>query len=364
MTARLLYRGPGERSRTGFLLNAVKRAYGSTGFSYVVPHGDSARARTILHRLGVNATDFTAVQVMDGRVSRAVSTMRALRRVGDRDEPMVAVGFTSIAYGRVAAKGALVWCVNGIPEERLLEQGRIRDRIYVDAAWRTARAGRRPDLVVAVSQAMADVITERCGSMRTFVAPNCVDLEIFRAPAQASRRYLTYLGWGAPWQNLDQLARVWGLLARRRPDLRFRVVSKDDRTRVLGREVGDQAIEFRRGNDSATIAALLYEASVGFILRRPGLVNRVAFPTKFGEYVAAGVPVVATDLDWDLTRIIRETGCGVVVSSSDSDERVADEILRLLDRASDPRLSSGCEMAAKSLDRARWELELAEALPR
>src|SRR5687768_7842933 len=102
MTARVLYRGPGERSRTAFLLNAVQRAYGSTSFSYVAPHGDTRRARTILHRLGVNGRD-VPVEVMDGRVSHAVSAMRAVRRMGEPGAPTVAVGFTSIAYGRVGA---------------------------------------------------------------------------------------------------------------------------------------------------------------------------------------------------------------------------------------------------------------------
>lgn len=268
------------------------------------------------------------------------------------------MGYTSIWYGRAAARGPLTWCVSGIPEERLLYDDSMKSRAAVNAMWRAVDVVRKPELVVTVSNPMSALVQRRLGDVSCFAAPTCPDRELFRPRKERERRYLTYLGTGAPWQGLSQLAGVWAEIARRRPETRFRVISRDERTRVLGEGVPPESIEFTPAQGPREVAELLWEASAGFIIRSPHVVNDVSYPTKFGEYVAAGVPVVATDLEWDLSQVIRDTGCGVLVPV-DANGDAADAVLSLHSGA----LPQACEQAADRLDRRKWVRELADALP-
>ena len=80
--------------------------------------------------------------------------------------------------------------------------------------------------------------------------------------------------------------------------------------------------------DHGEIAALLAAARVAWIpLQRHGNYDR-AVPTKLVEAMAAGRPVVASDLPL-MASIVRRTGCGIVVTADDP-EAHADAITRLL----------------------------------
>jgi glycosyltransferase involved in cell wall biosynthesis len=77
------------------------------------------------------------------------------------------------------------------------------------------------------------------------------------------------------------------------------------------------------------IPELLTRARVGVIPLRPIPNYRVAYPAKLFEYLAAGLPVVATDVP--LWRALLQThGCGVCVPA-DSPRRLAEAITAILD---------------------------------
>src|SRR5262245_35509625 len=103
----VLYRGPLERSRLGFLLQATKRAYGEVQLVWLVPPQLSLATadrhpgfQEFLAREGVEA-----VALLDGRMIHAVTTIRAARRVVARSAPLVCVGFSALPYGRALSAG-------------------------------------------------------------------------------------------------------------------------------------------------------------------------------------------------------------------------------------------------------------------
>ena len=74
--------------------------------------------------------------------------------------------------------------------------------------------------------------------------------------------------------------------------------------------------------------ALYARAAIGLLLLHPLSHYMNSYPTKLFEYMAAGLPVIASD--FPLWRpIFEETGCGVLVDSSDV-QAVADAIVSLL----------------------------------
>jgi glycosyltransferase involved in cell wall biosynthesis len=105
-------------------------------------------------------------------------------------------------------------------------------------------------------------------------------------------------------------------------------------------------------HDSVPLERLLgytAEADVGVSLLGGDCENhRLALPNKVFEYVAAGVPVLASALP-ELDRVIREYGIGWTVDSSDPAD-IARGLAEALRRRDDPELGSNLERAARRLN--------------
>lgn len=75
-------------------------------------------------------------------------------------------------------------------------------------------------------------------------------------------------------------------------------------------------IDWRGVQDRASIARLLTESGVGLCVLHPAPNYLDALPIKLFEYMAAGVPVIASDLP-ATRRIVEESGCGRIVPPGD-----------------------------------------------
>jgi glycosyltransferase involved in cell wall biosynthesis len=78
-----------------------------------------------------------------------------------------------------------------------------------------------------------------------------------------------------------------------------------------------EGAEWRGRLDRAGVARLLAESSVGICLLHPEPNYLHALPTKLFEYMAAGLPVIASDLPVS-REIVEQAGCGIVVAHGDS----------------------------------------------
>lgn len=306
----------------------------------------------------------TARHELDGRRRGLPSALRQLRR-GEAhiDGPVLAVGFSALPYAWSLRRRPLIWCLQGIPEERLMHRDSPADRFAIQARWRGMRLGPRPDAVLVVSDGMRKLLHRRMPGVPCISAPSTTIVSTFEPPSATRRRLLTYLGSGAPWQHLDLLADVWREVHRLDPSTRFLAVTRDERAAVLGHGLPPGVFEMVTAHEPEEVARWLWETELGFIVRRPHLVNSVASPTKFAEFVAAGVPVVVTDIGWDIADIVRETGCGVLVDGEASPHSIARDVVgyRRAHLGTDA-VAQGCHKAAARVDRATWIDRLAADL--
>jgi hypothetical protein len=356
----VVYRGPFQGRRITFLLDTLEQIGSTQRFFWLNPDRRWRDGSAFLPDFAVARSGLEVAVALDGRPQGLPSALRVL---ADRRRPraslVLAIGFTSLPFARAVRARRLVWCVNGIPEERLLHNDATSQRLAVEATWRAATVGRTPDATVTVSEPMAALVRDRVGHMPTFVAPTAVDRSTFQL-RPAGPGALTYIGSGAPWQDLPLLAEIWSAVHRLDAGLRFRVVSRDDRTEVLRRALPAGVVESVSADHPAAVAEQLRDTQLGFIVRRPHLVNTVSYPTKFGEYVASGVGVVTTDIGWDIGSLVRTTGCGLVLDVAEPPTRLAEHIVGFLASpgARSDSLTDACDAAASALDRTGYVKEL------
>jgi glycosyltransferase involved in cell wall biosynthesis len=363
-TIDIVYRGPFQGRRVRFVLDALDALGSPQRLFWLNPDPTDGGAAKSFTDFADGRPAVSRAMELDGRARALPATVRALRdATRERSALVVALGFTSLYTARLVRGEQLLWCINGIPEERLLYHDTLRHRVTVNSLWAAARVGRRPETVLTVSRPMADLVRNRIGDTRLLVVPTVVDRAVFRPRPDGPGR-MTYMGSGAPWQDLPLLADVWACLHALDPELRFKVITKDPRADILRRGLPADVIEYAEARGPDAVADALRESELGFVVRRPHLVNEVSYPTKFGEYVASGVGVVTTDIGWDIGDLVRSTGCGVLLDVTESPEHMAARIAEAVTatRMAPGPLVEACDQAASMLDRERWVKELGTTL--
>lgn len=103
------------------------------------------------------------------------------------------------------------------------------------------------------------------------------------------------------------------------------------------------------------VAPRMAQSSVGWLPLDPSVANAfLAWPIKLVEYMAAGVPVVASDLPIQ-AKVIDDADCGIVVDALNSDAHAKAMVKLLRNPAEIERLGANGKRAALSL--YTWEGE-------
>lgn len=181
----------------------------------------------------------------------------------------------------------------------------------------------RATIVVTVCESIADELRTRHGIDRPTVLRNVPDLAAMEPPAPTGRLHraavvaddrsiVLYQGGLTPHRGLGALVDAAPLLDR---DAVIVIMGSGPleselRQRVERRGLGDR-VRFVPAAPLAELLTFTADATVGVIPYEPvSLNNYYTTPNKMFEYMAASVPMVASDLP-ELNRHIRELGCGI-----------------------------------------------------
>lgn len=112
------------------------------------------------------------------------------------------------------------------------------------------------------------------------------------------------------------------------------------------------------------IGSFIGVADAGILLRKEHPVNYVSYPTKFGEYLAAGLPVITTPNVGDVTCLVKDLKLGIVLTPAD-DGVNENELLRLEEFMDDVRTNrekwfNYCRRIAK--EKLEWEMYIDELI--
>lgn len=356
-TINVFYRGPLERSRLGFLLELFFSLGLPVKLYWLLPHSKYYNPNHRVLEPFMEAYPEISYEVISAKFYELLSTRLKVSSIlqSSPESVTVCVGFTAPFFLPIEVAGPQIWCINGIPEESLLHRNTILKRWEVKLKWGILRRLFTPDLVITVSTQMNGYVSEKLKSVKTVAIPLCVDLERFAMRPKAERKFFTYSGSGAPWQNLPQLSELWGELYKQDSSIRFRVISRDPRAKILGQYLPEHAIEFVGTSNLDELANLMSEAEVCFLIRKDSLVNRVSFPTKLSEYLASGAWAVVSKLDWDASTYIERFQVGILVDPSLPVQKLASAILEQREQfAKDQNLEERLQLVVAGLGKSHW----------
>lgn len=214
--------------------------------------------------------------------------------------------------------------------------GRASERKQARLARRERRVWRAADGYVTITQALATELAATFGERRQIaVVPDGVrlpDRRQFDLPARRQPPVVGYAGHLYPWKGVDVLLRALAQI----PEARGLVVgglAGEPDLGALMREAGelglDDRVTFAGALDPARVAAALADADILVLPNPPTLVSaRYTSPLKLFEYLAAGRPIVASDLP-ALREVLVADESAVLVAPGDP-AALADGIRRVL----------------------------------
>ena len=296
---------------------------------YVLPPREIVAARM---GLKANSEQFNLFRWYNEYFLNTNSSLEiAIRLIGDFDFLVAADLFAlpSALSCRAHVNASVIYDAHEFWSEAYAEKGWVYD-FWESLEKAMARAA---DYCVTVSSPLANLMSKTLGvSFETLpnFEPRTVlgDMEWEGVRRQAWSRkndeiHFLFQGGLHPERPVDQLIRCWNLtdekamLFVRAPDWNYK-----DELVALARQTGllDKRIFFPPAVAESDLVMAAAEADVGIIPYDPevNLNYKFACPNKFSQYLAAGLPIMTTDLEF-ISGLVREYELGTVFNIRDPD---------------------------------------------
>jgi glycogen(starch) synthase len=179
--------------------------------------------------------------------------------------------------------------------------------------WRERRTegrlGSQAAVVVTVGEGVADVLRRRYGWQHVTVVRNTFEAVPGGPPPAPTGA--VYAGRLAPYRELEVIAK-----ASRSVSLPITLIGPSDPAWLTGFDPGNAVV--REPVNVDTVTAMLQEAGLALVTHGDNFDNlRLALPNKAFQAVAAGIPVVATDVG-ELGALVREHQLGELYPPGDA----------------------------------------------
>lgn len=280
--------------------------------------------------------------VLNLRVARrAVRHVVARHGIGVVHGQSHAAAAYALGAVRLSPAPRTVFDVHGADIAERLSDGRLvrGTSLYARALRRQKETWTRASERFVVSKELGEHIRTATGENVPYHVVPCVNtlnirtetLEDMRRRARQklgfteSNDVILYLGGASDWQQPKLLLKVFRELRNLNPAAQLLILSAEPeyfqtRIETFGIERNHCRILSVPHQEVSNIASA---ADLGVLIRQDHVINRVASPTKFAEYLNLGVPVLLTDAVADFSRIVRNNGIGIEIGCNDSPKQIA-----------------------------------------
>ncbi len=216
-----------------------------------------------------------------------------------------------------------LWPQGSAPYRAIYRFFKRREATWVSAA----------DAVVSLTHAGARVIrswqTPQAQARPLAVIPCSADFDHFTLVDEEQRRaaraalglpvtglVIGYLGALGTWYRLPEMIRLYALAREVQPEARLLVLTAEPRALVEAeatRQGLDPSAIIVRFAPRAEVPRLMAAADVGLNFIQASFSKQASSPTKLGELLAMGIPVLANAGVGDVAQILTDTGGGLVL---------------------------------------------------
>lgn len=281
--------------------------------------------------------------------------------------------FLAILVGKKIFKRKVWFDMHGVWADelvysRIIKKGGLRWQ-YV--CWMERFCIEHCDGLIVVSQSMKHYADKVCRRRRKNILgiPCCVDPNNFKHNLKIRKQMrlkhrlseklvVLYQGSLGAWHTGVEMVETFLKIKAKRTDAHFLVMtpSQEEMKTILRRyniSPQDYTLLFLLPEEVSKYTMM---ADMGLLLRRESKVNAVAFPTKFAEYLACGVPVLCTDAIRDIRHLVIKNRLGASIENLGSKEAIEEgvkKILSLLENESREAIAIRCSNFA--MEYLNWE---------
>ncbi len=181
---------------------------------------------------------------------------------------------------------------------------------------------------------------------KIFIIPNRTDINSSAfSNRNINQPICVYAGSAAKWQSLNELANIFKTMISVFKDIKILILTYHlvDFQKILSHKELKDKVTLRKVPPKFVFAELS-NCNFGILIRDNNLINNVASPLKFAEYLSAGLPVLISEGIGDTENIVKKNRIGVVIKN----KNYVDAISEMKNLLKDPEVYKRCRYIAET----------------
>ena len=257
------------------------------------------------------------------------------------------VAMAMARWARLPARVSLLYDMRGFYADERVESGSWSRGSLIDRVVRNAERAnlRRAAGLVVLTEAARRILEARHRELPARrVIPTCVDLERFRPRDTGEAEFgVAYVGSLGTWYMTAEMVSLAREAAQVVPGRPLFLTNQPAEARNAGATSDWAEVQSVAPGE---VPGWLRRATALFFLIRPTPAKRASCPTKLGEGLASGLPILANAGVGDLDDFLEAERVGVLVRAL-TPEAVRDALQRLRDLLRDPETPFRCRRVAE-----------------
>ena len=205
------------------------------------------------------------------------------------------------------------------------------------------------DGVIVISQGLKDYFIQHgCDSSRVYVVNMIVDTSRFEGlkKHKTESKYIAYCGTASNTKDgVDQLIKAFALVVKRHPEYKLYIIGRTPskqqyfENKNMVRDLGlEENVVFTGVVAGDKMPQILKDAEILALARPDNLQAQYGFPTKLGEYLLTGNPVVITQVG-DVSLFLKD-GESALISVANCPKMFADKLCWAIENPGKARIIS------------------------